>query len=217
MRPRGPRVCSSKHLLLPRLSVSLLLNWTHEKPDPKLNTDPFHPRSLPNAINILVSSTTRKNSCSMQGNIFCFPSSMCWCFANEIFSDFQAVESLEIKMKCNCQWMESITFWPALFVHIKYPRHLKVSLMPSQIIFLYYFIKICKASCLGVFSAQIPSHYSIWYSDPLSSTEKLLSLNICARIQTIATTKKLILALKTNEYVRQIVSGESKHIKTGYQ
>lgn len=29
--------------------------------------------------------------------------------------------------------------------------------------------------------------------------------------------KKLVLALKTNEYVRQIVSGESKHIKTGYQ
>jgi len=35
--------------------------------------------------------------------------------------------------------------------------------------------------------------------------------------QTIAATKKLVLALKTNEYVRQIVSGESKHIKTGYQ
>lgn len=39
--------------------------------------DPSHPEPLLNEISIPVSSITRKSSCSMQGNIFCFPSSMC--------------------------------------------------------------------------------------------------------------------------------------------
>jgi len=45
--------------------------------------------------------------------------------------------------------MKSIAFWPALFVHINYPRLLKVSFMLSQIIFFFFKLRSPKPAALG--------------------------------------------------------------------
>lgn len=95
-----------------------------------------------------------------------------------------------------------------------------MSFMPSQIIFLYFFFFLLRSPKPAAVGFSVPKYPLIISFDtqiPWAALKNYWALISVQDFQTISTMKKLVLALKNNEYVRQIVSGESKHIKTGYQ